>query len=442
MRWLRRVLVLVVLLALPPAPAAARPDRTLPAGHVSGRIGEVGGKGYLASDQGGNLAGRVQPPFAPAAPPPVMTSALPPAAGRRVLGYYVPYDATSWATLAAHPEAIDIVAAQWVTIDACGRLGSRDDRTLTRFARERGILVFPSLLTLSGWLNNRLLTDEAVSARAIAEIVDYVSAEGYDGFDLDLEGVRPEDRAAYSAFVARLGAALRERGKPLALAIPPKPRDVTTGWAGAYDYAALGEHVDLVTIMTYEYSGAWSGPGSVAPYDSVDQVLAFATAQMPADKVLLGLAFYGYDWNTTSGGARALGHAQAAALAERHQVPIVTDPATQSATFRYRAPAGERPPARAEPAPLQHEIARREPPPCPVAEPSPSPTPTPRPAPPPDAIQDHVVWLEDSAGAEARLELADRHRAGGVATWRLGLEDPLVWTILEQWRAVAGDRGR
>jgi spore germination protein YaaH len=25
-------------------------------------------------------------------------------------------------------------------------------------------------------------------------------------------------------------------------------------------------------------------------------VLAFATSQIPADKVLLGLAFYGYDW--------------------------------------------------------------------------------------------------------------------------------------------------
>ncbi len=373
---------------------------------------------------------------------PVATSTSQPAAGRRVLGYYVPYDPTSWSSLVANPEAIDVVAAQWVTIDACGQLGSRDDQTLKQFAALHGIQVFPSLLTLSGWLNHRLLTDEDVSLRAIGQIVEYVVAEGYHGFDLDLEGVQSDDRAAYTAFVARLGAALHERGKALALAIPPKPRDVTTGWAGAYDYAALGEHVDLVTIMTYEYHGPWSGPGSIAPYNSVDQALAFATSQIPPDKVLLGLAFYGYDWNTTSGGSRALTYAQSAALAEHHQVAITTDPETQSATFRYQARAGDPPPTRARPAPLQHEITVREPPPCPVAAPGPTPTPTPRPTPPPGAIQDHEVWLEDSSGAAARLGLADRHGAGGVASWRLGQEDPLVWPVLRQWRDRQGDPAR
>ena len=82
----------------------------------------------------------------------------------------------------------------------------------------------------------------------------------------------------------------------------------------------------------------------------------------------------------------------------------------------------------------QHEIAVREPPPCAVADPSPAPTPTPRPTPSPDAIQDHEVWLEESTGAAARLPLVDRYRAGGVATWRLGHEDPVTWAVVERWR--------
>jgi spore germination protein len=356
------------------------------------------------------------------------------AQGRRVLAYYVPYDPASWASLEARGPSIDIVAAQWVTVDACGQLASRDDQTLKRFARSHGISVFPSLLTLSGWLNHRLLTDAEVSARAIAQIVDYVEQEGYDGFDLDLEGIRPDDRAAYTAFVARLGAALRERSKVLALAVPAKATDTTTGWAGAYDYAALGEHADLITVMAYEFHGAWGEPGPIAPYDGVERVLAFATAQIPREKVLLGLAFYGFDWNTTSGGARYLGYPEAAALAERHALPIGTDPETRSATFRYSAPAGERPPPVSKPPAPQHEITVREPPPCPVADPAPSPTPTPRPTPAPDAVQDHEVWLEESASAAARLELAERYRSGGVATWVLGMEDPLVWESLARWR--------
>lgn len=357
-----------------------------------------------------------------------------PAPGRRVLGYYVPYDPTSWESLEANAHAIDDVAAQWVTVDACGQLGSRDNRTLKQFVQARGIRLFPSLLTSSAWLNHRLLTDDTVATRAIGQIVEYVVAEGYDGFELDLEGIQPSDRAAYTAFVARLGAALRERGKPLALAIPPKAGETTTGWAAAYDYAALGPHADLITIMAYDFSGAWGGPGPVAPYDWVDRVAAYATRHIPPERVLLGLAFYGYDWNTTSGGARALSYSQAATLAEYHSAPMVLDPGTLSATFRYQVPAGEGPPARTQPAPPEHEIMVREAPPCDVVPPTPAPTPTPRPSPPPGALQDHVVWLEESASAMARLGVAERHGAGGVATWRLGLEDPRVWPAFEQWR--------
>src|SRR5262249_5583211 len=159
-------------------------------------------------------------------------------------GYYVPYDPASWASLQDHAASLSLVGAQWVTVDGCGNLTSRDDQTLKQLARSRGIGILPSLLTTSGPLNHRLLTDQAVAAQAASQIVEYVMAEGYEGFDLDLEGVDPPDREAYTAFVASLSVALHEQGKLLALALPPKTRDTTTGWAGAFDYAALGGLAD------------------------------------------------------------------------------------------------------------------------------------------------------------------------------------------------------
>ena len=50
-----------------------------------------------------------------------------------------------------------------------------------------------------------ILADVDATERTIEEIVAYVVTEDYDGFDLDLDGVRPDDRAAFSAFTARLG---------------------------------------------------------------------------------------------------------------------------------------------------------------------------------------------------------------------------------------------
>src|SRR5207249_3808074 len=257
------------------------------------------------------------------------------------LGYYVAYDATSWASLAEHVDQLDIVAAQWVTIDACGNLASHDDQTLKQLARQHNVKVLPSLLTLSGWLNHQLLADDETAAHAVEQIVGYTLAEGYDGVDLDLEGVDAADRPLLTRFVSWLGSALHDNAKLLTLAIPAKERDVTVGWAGAYDYAALGVEADLVTVMAYEYRGPFSGPGSVAPYDWVARVAAFSTSQIPPEKVLLGLSFYGYDWNTTSGGTRSLGYPQALAFSNHYAAPFAFDLRQQSATFSYEATAGE-----------------------------------------------------------------------------------------------------
>jgi spore germination protein YaaH len=355
---------------------------------------------------------------------------------RLVLGYYVPYDTTSWASLEAHADELGLVATQWVTIDACGGLTSRDDQTLKQLALSRGLAVVPSLLTGSSWLNHQLLTDDATAATAIQHIVDYTVQENYAGFDLDLENIDPDDRAALSDFVAALAPALHDQGKLLTLAIPAKDRDVTTGWAGAYDYAALGAQADLVTIMAYEYRGPFSGPGSVAPFDWVARVTAFATQQIAPNKVLLGLAFYGYDWNTSSGGAVALGYPRAVALADHEHAEPVFDPGQRSLAFSYTQDPGDVLPPAPSPPRLSHTITTRTAPACDLVPP-PSPPPTPRPTPPADTPQEHQVWVEDSLSAAARLQLADAYGARGVATWRLGLEDPNVWPLFDQWRQAA-----
>jgi spore germination protein len=355
---------------------------------------------------------------------------------RTIVAYYVPWDSRSWQALEANSGAVDLVAAQWMSVDPCGGISSQDDQTLKQFARGRGISVFPTLVTFSGWLNHRLLAEADIRERFLRDIVDYVVAEDYEGFDLDLEGVEPSDRSAYTAFVGSLASALHERGKRLSLALGPKPRDVTTGWSGAYDYAALGQHADLITIMTYEFSGPWGDPGPIAPAPWVDDVIAFATSQIPAEKVLLGVAHYGYDWNMVTGQARALGYAEAAATAERYGLSIDLDGNTQSGRFSYQAPAGAAPAIPPRAPAIQHTITARTSPRCDVTEPPRQPTRTPRPSSPPGTLEDHVVWIEESASAQARLQIAEKYGTGGIGMWRLGQDDPAVWPILNEWRAA------
>jgi spore germination protein len=342
----------------------------------------------------------------------------------------VPYDTTSWASLVAHADQIDYVATQTVFVNACGGLTTQDDLTLHAFAKAHGIGVIPSVFTVDPTVNHKILTDQATTARVVQALVDDVVTQGYDGLDVDLEGVPATDRPALTAFVRQLSSEMHARGKLLTMAVPAKQTDTKTGWAGAYDYAALAPYVDLVTIMSYDYSWAGGPPGSIAPYNWVDKVISYATSQFPANKVLLGVAFYGYDWNVTGGGrARALRYPQAEALASQYGKSVSFDPSTRSATFRYVAQPGDPLPSDPRPPPLDHEVRYHKPPPCAV----PVPTSPPSPPPPPRTGQ-HTVWIEDAQSVAARLQLAQRLQTAGVATWRLGQEDPAVWQRVAAWR--------
>jgi spore germination protein YaaH len=338
--------------------------------------------------------------------------------------------------LQAQIDQISFVAPQWVSIDACGNLGSRDDRTLVAFAHAHGVKVVPTLPTSSGWLNHQILTDPTTAQRAIDQSVAYIVSQGYDGLDVDFEGVLPNDRAALTSFATSLGLALHRNGKLFTMALPAKTSDTTTGWAGAADYAALAPSLDYAIIMTYEYSGATTPPGSTAPQEWVDQVLAYTSRVIPPQKVLLGVAFYGRDWNLSQGGpSRAVTYPQAAAIAKVEGATIATDSITQSGTFRYASPVGQRPPLPVPAPSFSHDIVSHLPPACSIqspAPPAPRLTPTSR---TPGVLAQHEVWIENAASVRARLDLAAQYAVGGVAFWRLGQEDPAAWPVIAAWRA-------
>jgi spore germination protein YaaH len=218
------------------------------------------------------------------------------------------------------------------------------------------------------------------------------------------------------------------------MAVPPKERETSSLPAGAYDYAALGRHADIITLMTYDYAGTRSGAGAVAPHGPVERAVAYAASRIPPEKINLGLAFYGYDWDlSASGKVRALGHEQAADLADQHGVAIGFDPRTRSATFSYRAAADQAWRRLPDTPVAYHNVTTRSAPPCDGAFPTrPTSPATPRP-PAPTGMHEHVVWYEDARSAAARLEIAERYGTG-VAAWRLGLEDPGVWPALRRWR--------
>jgi len=255
---------------------------------------------------------------------------------------------------------------------------------LTRL-RGAGLKIVPTLANVTnGQFSDQpvagILHDPARMRQHVAAIVNLVLQHRYAGIDIDYENLAAGDRQAFTAFITDLGAALHSHGKMLSVAVFAKttnagvaPRNV------AQDYAAIGRAADQVRIMAYDYHWPTSPPGAVAPLPWVRSVLNYAKSQIPAQKIILGIPLYGYNWS--GGQAQAVTWLSALRLAKAHHVSPHYDAAAQAPWFSYTDAAGHR----------------------------------------------HVVWFENQASSQAKFDAALGSQIGGVYLWMFGYEEPGTW---------------
>lgn len=179
-----------------------------------------------------------------------------------------------------------------------------------------GVRILPSITDGSG-KGRMAQTLAAPKKRAahIDEIVQLVLANGYDGIDLDYEAFAFTDgrstwaqtRPDWVAFVTELADALHAEGKLLAVTTPAiynTAYDTSSGY-WVYDWAGIGESIDLLRIMAYDYSVG--SPGPIAPLEWVKKIAAFAPSQVSARKVQLGVPVYGRNWHVGTDGKCPVG---------------------------------------------------------------------------------------------------------------------------------------
>ncbi len=171
--------------------------------------------------------------------------------------------------------------------------------------RAAGIPVIPSITDATGKNTMAsLLADPVRRSAHVAEIVNIVTSNNYDGIDLDYEVFAFTDGSAswdktqpnWTAFIAELGAALKAQGKQLVVTIPP-PCSMSSNCSartGYYVYNMIGiaPFVDRIRIMAYDYS--LSGP--LAPYNWVRAIVAYSVSVVDPAKIQIGVPTYGRFW--------------------------------------------------------------------------------------------------------------------------------------------------
>lgn len=239
-------------------------------------------------------------------------------------------------------------------------------------------------------LAHEIFINTDIQDKLLNNIIEVMQNKGYVGLNIDFEYLYQNDRELYNQFLRRVVGKLHPLGFSVSTAIAPKYNREQSGLLyEAHDYAAHGEIVDFVVIMTYEWG--WSGgpPMAVAPISEVRKVLQYALTEIPKEKLVMGAPLYGYDWTLpyVQGGAwaKTLSPQAAIGLAAQYGVSIQYDERSQSPFFHYWDNGGK----------------------------------------------EHVVWFEDARSSQAKFDLVKELNIRGISYWVLGNPFPQNWLILE-----------
>jgi chitinase len=150
----------------------------------------------------------------------------------------------------------------------------------------------------------------------VTNIVNFMSAYGYDGVDLDWEPFDSSDTAQYTNLVNALRAALNGFGTHLLLTVaaPAYPEYGDSPTAEFTMLASVQDQFDQINIETYDLSGPYEGwvtwynspiydggytfpsaPDELVP--SINGAVSnFVSNGVQPGKLGVGLPFYGYIW--------------------------------------------------------------------------------------------------------------------------------------------------
>jgi GH18 family chitinase len=230
-----------------------------------------------------------------------------------VAGYYTGWEQSQLPFASVDLTAMDAVIDFAVVPTAVGTTdgGSANEMSLNMASRVAAVhAAGKKILYTVGGVGTQAAFEGSMSstyrATFVANLVSFMTANGYDGIDLDMEEMAAADVAPYESFATALRAAMTAA----------KPGSLLTAavtWDPAA-FAALDGVFDHIDLETYSLSGTWYnetwhnapvysaaaiGGGTLSSVNSM--VAQFEAAGVTAAKLGVGITFDPYVWTGGSG---------------------------------------------------------------------------------------------------------------------------------------------
>jgi cellulose synthase/poly-beta-1,6-N-acetylglucosamine synthase-like glycosyltransferase/spore germination protein YaaH/peptidoglycan/xylan/chitin deacetylase (PgdA/CDA1 family) len=319
--------------------------------------------------------------------------------------FYVGDDPNSMASLQVHYRDINLLIPEALhALSAEGRLTADPDPKLATFLptlpRNTDLAVMPMINNYDAVKNMwcppevlQMLANPVARDRLAAAVEQYADAEHDPGIVVDFESLPKSSQNDFQAFIHELSTDLHSKGMKLMIGLP------AADWS--YDYKFFSDQTDAIILMNYDFRWSTSEPGPIAPEDWFERDIDNILKIVPADKIIMGIANYGYDWpakpkHGPQPAAESLSFQQGVVTAVESEADITYDPDTFNLHYSYSD----------------------------------------------ENDHVHTVWMLDGVTAYNQIRASERAGVQGTALWRLGLEDPSIWNIWDSAHADAPSRAK
>lgn len=298
------------------------------------------------------------------------------------VGFYVSWDPAARASLAAHIDRLDVLSPQWVSLAPGGLFAVTEDPEAAALfsARTARGKRTPAIMPLVNNAHDRMwdpvaadqaMLDAGARAKLLSDLAGLARSRGWAGYVFDFENISPAAAKAYPAFLTEARRSL------------PGLEVWATANLGLDDWPAadMARSADALVLMAYDECWTGSNPGPIAGPDWIGSLMARRAPGVKGRRLVVALADWAYDWPAGQP-AKTLAASDALALATSRAVTPTRDTVSGNLHFDYVDAAGV----------------------------------------------SHSVWIVDAAAWSADAGAALKVRPRGLALWRLGLEDPALWT--------------
>lgn len=221
-----------------------------------------------------------------------------------------------------------------------------NDADIIRTARDYGVA---PVMVLTGFatgsleeiaLLHNILSNKELQDILIDNLIKLLKSKEYYGVNFTTPYITPEDRHLYVEFIGKLSVHLRANGYRIFLTLTRSSFEMLTNVSyGELQYDVLGQLVNNVIIITYEWGFAYGLPPTIVSFGTINNIIVKGISLVDPGKIEFGFSTIGYIWRlpfvegVTTG--QSITYNSAIDIAREHNAVIHFDDITKSSYFQY-----------------------------------------------------------------------------------------------------------